>query len=232
MNDAMRGWLGEQVRTRVVGPDAATRRAELFDSSEPGWFDRGRARSDGSTPMRRCSSAGCGHCSSSRCTLEAMAGVAQHSDYRADPWGRLQRTADFLAATTFGPATRRNVRSASCIASTERVVGVTAMARNTPPTTLTCCDGCTSPNSTASLPHTTDSASSRSWRRTRRVRRELGSHRPGARRARTADHRTRAPRPVGRVSTPSSAARPRPATLPATCSCSRRFRWPAARPTG
>lgn len=34
----------------------------------------------------------------------AMAGVAQHSDYRHDPWGRLQRTADFLAATTFGPA--------------------------------------------------------------------------------------------------------------------------------
>jgi uncharacterized protein (DUF2236 family) len=34
----------------------------------------------------------------------AMAGVAQHSDYKNDPWGRLQRTADFLAATTFGPA--------------------------------------------------------------------------------------------------------------------------------
>jgi uncharacterized protein (DUF2236 family) len=34
----------------------------------------------------------------------AMAGVAEHSDFRADPWGRLQRTADFLAATTFGPA--------------------------------------------------------------------------------------------------------------------------------
>ena len=34
----------------------------------------------------------------------AMAGVAQHSDYKTDPWGRLQRTADFLAATTFGPA--------------------------------------------------------------------------------------------------------------------------------
>jgi peptidyl-prolyl cis-trans isomerase C len=33
-----------------------------------------------------------------------MAGVAQHSDYKSDPWGRLQRTADFLAATTFGPA--------------------------------------------------------------------------------------------------------------------------------
>ena len=34
----------------------------------------------------------------------AMAGVAQHSDYKNDPWGRLQRTADFLASTTFGPA--------------------------------------------------------------------------------------------------------------------------------
>jgi uncharacterized protein (DUF2236 family) len=34
----------------------------------------------------------------------AMAGVANYSDYRQDPWGRLQRTADFLAATSFGPA--------------------------------------------------------------------------------------------------------------------------------
>ena len=34
--------------------------------------------------------------------FDGMAGVAQHSDYRADPWGRLQRTADFRAATTFG----------------------------------------------------------------------------------------------------------------------------------
>jgi uncharacterized protein (DUF2236 family) len=34
----------------------------------------------------------------------AMAGVAQHSDYRGDPWGRLQRTSEFLAVTTFGAA--------------------------------------------------------------------------------------------------------------------------------
>jgi uncharacterized protein (DUF2236 family) len=32
----------------------------------------------------------------------AMAGVAQHSDYRADPWGRLQRTGAFIAVTTYG----------------------------------------------------------------------------------------------------------------------------------
>ena len=35
----------------------------------------------------------------------AMAGVAEHSDYRADPLGRLRRTGAFLAATTFGTAT-------------------------------------------------------------------------------------------------------------------------------
>ena len=33
----------------------------------------------------------------------AMAGVGEHSGYRGDPWGRLQRTSDFLATTTFGP---------------------------------------------------------------------------------------------------------------------------------
>lgn len=32
----------------------------------------------------------------------AMAGVANHSNYRADPLGRLRRTADFVGATTFG----------------------------------------------------------------------------------------------------------------------------------
>lgn len=32
----------------------------------------------------------------------AMAGVAGHSGYRGDPWGRLERTATFIATTTFG----------------------------------------------------------------------------------------------------------------------------------
>ena len=33
----------------------------------------------------------------------AMAGVAAHSGYRGDPWGRLQRTSQYLAVTTYGP---------------------------------------------------------------------------------------------------------------------------------
>lgn len=32
----------------------------------------------------------------------AMAGVAQHSDFRADPWGRLFRTAEYVGVTTYG----------------------------------------------------------------------------------------------------------------------------------
>lgn len=32
----------------------------------------------------------------------AMAGVAQHSDFRQDPWGRLFRTAEYVGITTYG----------------------------------------------------------------------------------------------------------------------------------
>lgn len=32
----------------------------------------------------------------------AMAGVAQHSDFQEDPWGRLFRTADYVRTTSFG----------------------------------------------------------------------------------------------------------------------------------
>ncbi len=101
----VRGWLGEQVRTRVVGPDADVRHGELFDTGEPGWFDD-------DAPIRRVHADASMFVGGLRALLfqslhpRAMAGVAQHSDYRHDPWGRLQRTADFLAATTFGPASQ------------------------------------------------------------------------------------------------------------------------------
>ena len=101
----VRAWLGGQIRHRVIGPDAETRRAELFDTDEPGWF------ADDS-PIRRVHSDASMFVGGLRAILlqsmhpRAMAGVAAHSDYRSDPWGRLQRTADFLAATTFGPASQ------------------------------------------------------------------------------------------------------------------------------
>ncbi|MGI8699861.1 MAG: oxygenase MpaB family protein [Nocardioidaceae bacterium] len=59
----------------------------------------------------------------------AMAGVAQHSDYKGDPWGRLQRTSYFLAVTTFGTAedAQRAVESVRSIH--QRVRGTAADGR-------------------------------------------------------------------------------------------------------
>jgi uncharacterized protein (DUF2236 family) len=99
----VRTWLGAQIRDRVVGPEAPQRHAELFGTDEPGWFGA-------DAPIRRVHADASMFIGGMRALLFqslhplAMAGVAQHSDYRNDPWGRLQRTADFLAATTFGPA--------------------------------------------------------------------------------------------------------------------------------
>jgi uncharacterized protein (DUF2236 family) len=124
----VRGWLGEQIRDRVVGPDAPTRHAELFETDEPGWFEP-------EAPIRRVHSDAAMFVGGLRALLFqslhplAMAGVAQHSDFRNDPWGRLQRTADFLAATTFGPASEAQ-RAVDVVHRVhERVTGVASDGR-------------------------------------------------------------------------------------------------------
>ncbi len=135
MSEGVREWLGEQVRTRVVGPDAPSRHAELFDTSEPGWFAD-------DAPIRRVHGDASMFIGGLRALLfqslhpRAMAGVADHSNYRTDPWGRLQRTADFLAATTFGPATQAERAVQVVHRVHRRVVGTTrdgeAYAANDP----------------------------------------------------------------------------------------------------
>jgi uncharacterized protein (DUF2236 family) len=99
----LRGWLATELRQRVVGSDAPTRSVELFEAPGPRWFEP-------DAPIRRVHGDASMFIGGLRALLLqslhplAMAGVAGHSNYRHDPWGRLQRTADFLAATTFGPA--------------------------------------------------------------------------------------------------------------------------------
>ncbi|MEN9504497.1 MAG: hypothetical protein RI958_423 [Actinomycetota bacterium] len=96
-------WLAAQIRVRVIGDDADDKAAAIMTAPGPRWFadDAVIRRVHGDASM---------FIGGLRALLLqslhplAMAGVAQHSDYRHDPWGRLQRTADFLAATTFGPA--------------------------------------------------------------------------------------------------------------------------------
>ena len=53
----------------------------------------------------------------------AMAGVAGHSGYKGDPWGRLQRTSHFLATTTFGTVEDAEAAIARVRAIHERVRG-------------------------------------------------------------------------------------------------------------
>ncbi len=102
LND-LRDSLGEALRDRVVGPNADTRVQQIMDVDGPRWFADDR-------PIRIVHADASMFIGGLRALLLqtlhplAMAGVAQHSDYKTDPWGRLQRTADFLAATTFGPA--------------------------------------------------------------------------------------------------------------------------------
>ncbi|HEV7826532.1 MAG TPA: oxygenase MpaB family protein [Mycobacteriales bacterium] len=49
----------------------------------------------------------------------AMAGVAAHSEFRDDPWGRLFRTADYVAATTYG-TTEEAARAAARVRGIHR----------------------------------------------------------------------------------------------------------------
>lgn len=101
--DPARRTVARAVRERVVGPDPDQRARELFEAPGARWFADDR-------PIRIVHSDASMFIGGLRALLLqslhplAMAGVAQHSDYRRDPWGRLQRTANFLAATTFGPA--------------------------------------------------------------------------------------------------------------------------------
>jgi uncharacterized protein (DUF2236 family) len=121
--DEIRRWLAEQIRSRVVGSDAAERGAAIFDAPGPRWVPAG-------SPARLVHADASMFIGGLRALLLqslhplAMAGVADHSDYRTDPWGRLQRTADFLAVTTYGPAAMAEQAVATVHRVHRHVVGV------------------------------------------------------------------------------------------------------------
>lgn len=95
--------LGRSLFGMVAGPDGPSNRARIHETPGPRWFGDDR-------PIRRVHGDASMFVGGLRALLLqslhplAMAGVAEHSDYRGDPWGRLQRTSTFLAVTTFGPA--------------------------------------------------------------------------------------------------------------------------------
>lgn len=96
--------LGAGLFAMVAGPDGPQNRATIHGTAGPRWFAEDR-------PIRQVHADASMFVGGLRALLLqslhplAMAGVAEHSDYRGDPWGRLQRTSTFLAVTTFGTAT-------------------------------------------------------------------------------------------------------------------------------
>ncbi len=54
----------------------------------------------------------------------AMAGVAQHSGFRSDPWGRLRRTSEFVGVATFGTTEQAEAAGARVRAIHRTLTGI------------------------------------------------------------------------------------------------------------
>ncbi|WP_166844749.1 oxygenase MpaB family protein [Isoptericola sp. BMS4] len=92
--------LGDVLFAKVAGPDAEAVRDRIHLTPGPRWFAPdspiGRVHADASMFV-----GGLRALLLQSLHPLAMAGVAGHSGYRGDPWGRLERTATFIATTTF-----------------------------------------------------------------------------------------------------------------------------------
>ena len=122
---SVREALGRSLFNMVAGPQGPANRARIHDTPGARWFDDDR-------PIRRVHADAAMFVGGLRALLLqslhplAMAGVAQHSDYRGDPWGRLHRTSTFLAVTTYGAASDAQ-------RAVDRVRGIHQRVRGTAP---------------------------------------------------------------------------------------------------
>jgi uncharacterized protein (DUF2236 family) len=93
--------VGLALRSRVAGADAPERAKRIWGAEGERWFTS-------ADPIWRVNENAAMFPGGLAALLlqslhpSAMAGVAGHSGYKGDPWGRLQRTSHYLAVTTFG----------------------------------------------------------------------------------------------------------------------------------
>jgi len=101
LQDRLRRRVAIALRDRVAGQDNAAKAAVIWDKPGERWFTQ-------ADPIWRVHADAAMFAAGIRALLLqslhplAMAGVAGHSGYKGDPWGRLQHTSTFLATTTFG----------------------------------------------------------------------------------------------------------------------------------
>jgi len=114
--------IGAALRARVAGDDATERAAVIWGKEGERWFTPDdpvwRVHADASMFP-----GGVAALLLQSLHPLAMAGVAGHSGYRGDPWGRLQRTSHFLATTTFGTVEDAEATIARVRSIHERVRG-------------------------------------------------------------------------------------------------------------
>ena len=120
--DSVRRRVGASIFERVAGSEGPARRDTIHGAGGERWFADDR-------PIRRVHGDSSMFVGGIRALLLqslhplAMAGVAGHSGYRGDPWGRLQRTSYFLAVTAFGPASAAQAATERVKAIHQRVTG-------------------------------------------------------------------------------------------------------------
>lgn len=103
MVEQARTKLGATLFSRVAGPQGPLRRERIATAPGPRWFGE-------ASPIQVVHGDASMFVGGIRALLlqslhpAAMHAVHDHSGFRGDPWGRLQRTSHFLAVTTFGSA--------------------------------------------------------------------------------------------------------------------------------
>jgi len=114
--------LGRELFVRVAGPDGERHAERIHQRPGPRWFPAG-------SPITRVHGDASMFIGGIRALLlqslhpAAMLGVAEHSGYRDDMWGRLARTSRFIAMTTFGTAEDAERMVGAVRAIHERVTG-------------------------------------------------------------------------------------------------------------
>ena len=99
----VRDRLGAELFHRVAGDEGPKRRDRIHSRPGPRWFEE-------DAEIRQVHADASMFIGGIRALLlqtlhpAAMQGVADHSGYRGDMWGRLARTSTYLATTTFGAA--------------------------------------------------------------------------------------------------------------------------------
>jgi uncharacterized protein (DUF2236 family) len=122
---SVRERLGSALFEQVAGSEGPQRRDRIHNTAGPRWFDQTR-------PIWQVHADAAMFVGGLRALLLqslhplAMAGVAAHSGYRGDPWGRLHRTSHFLAVTTFGA-------EPDALAMTGRIRSIHERVRGTAP---------------------------------------------------------------------------------------------------